>query len=117
MFVSPTPKRFITASKVVNVVFSESDICVPEVISDATSFSCAWSALRISARSVLTCPGNFSAKAAKRSTDVAICVEFETNCCTAGISTAFRLKSSVCHRSNFGSFCVTNSARSANIRV
>ena len=36
-----------------------------------------------------------------------ICVEFVTSCCTAGISTALSVKSSVCHRSNFGIFCVT----------
>ena len=73
-------------------MFREADICVPDDMSDVTSFSCAWSALRISSRSVLTCPGSFSATAAKRSTEAAICVEFETNCCTAGVSTALMLK-------------------------
>ena len=81
--VSPTPNRFINASNVVNVVFNDVDICVPAASVWRTSFtsgvrffSCDSSALRISSRSVLTCPGSFSATAANRSTDAAICVEF-----------------------------------------
>ncbi len=99
LFVSPTPKRFINASKVVSVVFNEMDISVPDAMSDGNILFLRLERLENFCSLGTDLIRQFFGDGRERATESASCVELVTNCCTAGNWVALMLNSSVCQRS------------------